>query len=88
MRRASKLSGLVFESLEARHVMASDTATFLIDGEPVLVAEDPAPNVAEIHFILPGENLPVRPSLQNVSWVPTLRCPIYTPPRLSGVESF
>ena len=88
MRRASKLSGLAFESLEARHVMAGDTATSLIDGEPVLVAEDPAPNVAEIHFILPGEDLPVRPLLQNLSWVPMTRCPIYAPPRLSGVESF
>ena len=68
--------------------MAGDTATSLIDGEPVLVAEDPAPNVAEIHFILPGEDLPVRPLLQNLSWVPMTRCPIYAPPRLSGVESF
>jgi|LakMenEpi03Aug12_release.lakeMendotaPanAssembly.Ray.scaffolds.fasta_scaffold35653_1 hypothetical protein len=88
MRRASNLSGLAFESLEARRVMAGDTVASLIDGEPVLAAEDPARNEAEIHFILPGENLPVRPSLQNVSWVPMLRCPIHTPPRLSGVESF
>ena len=81
MRRASKLSGLAFESLEARHVMAGDTATSLIDGQPVLVAMNSVLDVAEIHVIQPVETI--------ADWVPPMtRSSSKVAPCLSGVESF
>ena len=81
MRRASKLSGLAFESLEARHVMAGDTATSLIDGQPVLVAVNSVLDAAEIHVIQPVETI--------ANWVsPMARSSSKVAPCLSGVDSF
>ena len=81
MRRASKLSDLAFESLEARHVMAGDTATSLIDGQPVLVAMNSVLDVAEIHVIQPVETI--------ANWVsPMARSSSKVAPCLSGVDSF
>ena len=81
MRRASKLSGLAFESLEARHVMAGDTAASLIDGQPVLVAVNSVLDAAEIHVIQPVETI--------ADWVsPMARSSSKVAPCLSGVDSF